>query len=260
MPPAVPCSKDAAHTQPRARDLRRAASGVIAGLPRSTTKSAQPRLAEHSDIPSLVQLNANAIRSLGRSGLFMPMAEDFFEGVIAEGFVLLLESDGAVSGYSVAVPHCDLHPAFIPFADGARVGLLFGTALECSLRGHGWHPLLIDMRRDIYIRSGYTEIQSTVSPYNTASLRNLVRAGLQVMGLKLLLDGHPRFLLRKVFGQCVHGGKVRTLSFPASGNLDEHESLLKEGLEAVEVVGEREDELVYAEHLRRGFEEEARTP
>ena len=119
--------------------------------------------------------------------------------------------------------------------------------------------MLIDMRRDIYIRSGYTEIQSTVSPYNTASLRNLVRAGLRVMGLKLLLDGHPRFLLRKEFGHCVQGGKVRTLSFPASGNLDEHKSLLMEGLEAVEVAGEKEDELVYAERLRRDFDVEAKT-
>ena len=191
------------------------------------------RLAGRVDLPAMCALNASAIAEQKQDGLFMPMPESFLSEMIRDGIVLILEQDGKVLGYSVAVPVGPDRPAFISETDSDGVGLLFGTAIDPSLRGQGRHPQLIVIRQEIFAEAGFSSVQSTASPFNTASLSNLIKAGFHVVGLKILLDGHPRFLLRREFQSSAEPyGPQRSLGLPVLGDLSEHESLLADGFVA----------------------------
>lgn len=188
------------------------------------------RFAEPTDVPSLTKFNANTIRDLGRDGLFMPMSESFFAKMIAAGLTIILEGDRNVLGYSIAVPAGQGQPVFYPRTTSERIGLLFGTALDPSIRGLGWQRWLIDLRLAILQEAGFLEVQCTVSPFNIPSLVNLVDSGFRVVALKSLLDDHLRFILRKctddreLVTQCNTPWKIAALN----ENLSRHKFLLEE--------------------------------
>jgi len=188
------------------------------------------RLARDADLSALRSLNARAIAELGRNGLFMPMSPVFLAEMVRDGIILVLERDGEPLGYSIAVPAGrDRHP-FIPGADTDRIGLLFGTACDPALRGQGWHSRLIVIRQRIFAAAGFVSAQSTVSPFNRVSLANLMKSGFHVVGLKTLLDGYPRFLLRHdLRWPAEPSGEPRGIVLPEAGDLSEHEDLLADG-------------------------------
>ncbi|WP_419906910.1 hypothetical protein [Hoeflea sp.] len=206
------------------------------------------RRAEIVDIASLMELNTSSIRYLGRKGLFMPMPEAFFTRMVADGVAIVLEKEGRALGYSVAVPAGKCNEAFLPVTSTSRAGLLFGTALDPALRGQGWQKSLIDIRVEIFKNSGFSEVQSTVSPSNIPSLINLIDSGFQVSGLKTMLDNYPRFLVR----HDIHGGEKgarncrRKLVLTPSEGLSDHKSILNEGFVGIQVIRSRPIVIVYA--------------
>lgn len=234
--------------------FHRAVCAVIDRWAQSLPEDTGLRLARMSDLPALHAVNTRAIQELGRDGLFMPMPEDFLGEMVSKGIILLLERNGKQRGlgYSIAVPAGRDRPPFISESGPGRTGLLFGTALDPALRGQNWHSRLILLRKEIFAEAGFASAQSTVSPYNTVSMANLINAGFHVSGLKVLLDGHPRFLLRNEFPQPKDpSGPLRSLALPETGDLSEHKALLADGFIAIGIKKGRPSVLLYAEGPKR---------
>ena len=204
-----------------------------------------------ADIPILRQLNIQALKGWGREGLFMPMSGDFLTQMIQEGIVLMLEQDVRVLGYSIAVPAGFAYPPFMPGRKNRSTGLLFGTALDPALRGQGWQRQLIRLRLDVFRSADIWNVQSTVSPFNTPSLDNLLRVGFHIVSLNVLLDGYPRFILQYDFGQSIVNGKRRSLVVPTFGDLSEHAALLAEGFVAFKLTKKNPATLMYASKQRK---------
>ena len=204
------------------------------------------RFAEVSDIPVLESLNAVAIRDLGREGLFLRMSDDFLAEMIRDGVIILPTRDRKILGYSIAVPADSHHPPFLFAKEQEKTGLLFGTMLDQSLRGQGWQCRLILTRLESFREAGAMAVEATVSPFNITSLRNLLSAGFHVAGLKTLLDGHPRFLLRHDFGRTTMAGPFQKLILPQSGDLSDHSELLSNGFVAIRVRTKKTSTLLYA--------------
>ncbi len=211
-------------------EFQRLARSVLNRWTRTAAKDVLIRLARTADLSALCTLNSKSIREQNRNGLFMPMSESFLAKMVRDGIILVLERDGELLGYSIAVPTNHSLPPFIPEKDPARVGLLFGTAIDPALRGQHWHSRLILIRQKMFAEAGFTLAQSTASPFNTTSLRNMINAGFHVVGLKTLLDGHPRFLLRHEFQRPKEpSGPLHGVALPEIGDLSEHQSLLANG-------------------------------
>ena len=187
------------------------------------------RLATMEDIPVLVGIIDWAASQTQREGLFLRMSEAFLAGFVRDGIVLLPVSDGKVLGYSNAMQANSDHPPFLAGPYSQAPGLLFGTVLGPEARAQGWHGTLIRIRMDIFRKAGFASVQCTVSPYNRISLGNLLAAGFRAYGLKDMLDGHPRFLLRHDFEQGEMAGPYRKLALPESGSVAEHGALLADG-------------------------------
>ena len=213
----------------------------------------QLQIAGVTDIPVLRALNAQAIREWGRKGLFMPMSEDFLRQMIRDGIILLLEWDEKVLGYSIAIPAGCGHPRFIPGESYGKTGLLFGTALDPSLRGQSWQRRLIRFRLEAFHDTGIFDVQSTVSPFNTPSLRNLLSLGFHVSALNVLLDGHQRFILRYDFGRTVATGTKRSLVLRDLSDLSNHAALLADGFVAIGLKTGKPVTLLYAAKRRPAF-------
>ncbi len=157
------------------------------------------RMGSKTDIPALVAINAHSIAALGGEGLFMPMSEAFFLKVIPARLSFVLERDRQLLGYSIAVPADSSQPVFWD-TERRKIGLLFGTALDQELWHQGWQKWLVNLRLRAFEVLGFDEVQCTVSPFNLPSLLNLIESEFQIIGLKSLLDGHPRFIVRHRFG------------------------------------------------------------
>ncbi len=231
--------------------LDRAVRAVLDRQAWGLSQDIRLRLAGMADIPVLRALNAAAIRGLGREGLFLRMSEDFLSEMIRGGVIVLPQRDGKVLGYSIAVPAGLGHPPFFPEKSGKETGLLLGTALDPALRGQGCHTLLILIRLEIFREMGFPVAQSTVSPFNVASLCNLLGAGFHVCGLKPLLDERLRFLLLHDFGRTVGAAPFRILSLPEYGDLPDHAALLREGFIAVGLERRKPVTLFYAAGFAR---------
>jgi len=220
---------------PDIRDFRRSAETVLAR--QKPWNGVRARPAGPADIPALAELNARSIRDLGRDGLLMPMSEAFFVRTIAEGLALFLEGPDRALGYSLAVPAGGGLPAFLPAAFPGRIGLLFGTALDPAMRGRGWQAWLIDLRLEIFETAGFSEVQCTVSPFNTPSLVNLVDGGFRIADLKSLLDGHPRFIVRRGFDRrATPHHRPHRKRLAVSEDLAGHAALLGAGYVGAEIV------------------------
>lgn len=204
------------------------------------------QIAGVTDIPALRRLNVQAIREWGHNELFMSMSEDFLKQMIRDGIILLLEHDKKVLGYSIAILAGCSNPRFLPGETHGKTGLLFGTAVDPSLRGQGWQRKLIRFRLDAFRDVGIFDVQSTVSPFNTPSLRNLLNLGFHVSALNVLLDGHQRFILRYDFGRTVVTSTKRNLILPDFGDLSEHAALLADGFIAIGIKTGNPVTLLYA--------------
>ncbi len=219
-------------TSPR-RDrssFQRTARAVVDRCVRTDSDGVTLRLAGEADLPAMCAMNASAIAEQRRDGLFMPMPESFLAEIIRNGIVLILERDGKLLGYSVATPVNRERPAFITGVDPSETGLLFGTAISPILRGQGRQSQLIRLRQRIFEEAGFISVQSTVSPFNTSSLCNLISSGFQVLELRNLLDGHPRFLLQNELRRSEQpSGPSRVAALPEMGDLSEHRKLLADG-------------------------------
>ena len=191
------------------------------------------RLATMADIPALLDITDWATSQTKREGLFLRMSETFLAGFIQDGIVLLPVSGSKVLGYSNAMQANDDHPPFLAGSHPQAPGLLFGTVLGPEARAQGWHDRLIRIRMDIFRMARFASVQCTVSPFNRVSLGNLLAAGFRACGLKDMLDGHPRFLLRHDFEQKAMPGAPRKLALPRSGSLADHEALLSDGFVGV---------------------------
>lgn len=208
------------------------------------------RMARATDVPLLRRLNVQAVNACEREGLFMPMRENFLRQMLRDGIVILVEGNKNVLGYSIAIPAGRACSRFQPGGPRRKTGLLFGTALNPSLRGHGWQRRLIQLRLDMFREAQIHDIQSTVSPFNTASLRNLLSVGFHVSSLNVLLDGHPRFVLQYDFGQTVVSGPTQSIVLPAFGDLSNHAALLTEGLVAFKFKSAPPIALIYGSKQR----------
>lgn len=187
------------------------------------------RLATMEDIPALVEIIDWATSQTKRDGLFLRMSGAFLANFVRDGIVLLPVSAGKILGYSNAMQANHGHPPFLAGPYRQAPGLLFGTVLGPEVRGQGWHGRLIRIRMDIFRKAGIASVQCTVSPYNRASLGNLLAAGFRAYGLKDMLDGHPRFLLRHDFEQKAMPGPHCKLALPVSGSVADHGALLADG-------------------------------
>ena len=187
------------------------------------------RLAAMTDIPALIEITEWATRQTNREGLFLRMSEALLTDFVRDGIVLLPVLNSKILGYSNAMPANDNHAPFLDGSYRQAPGLLFGTVLGPEARAQGWHGRLIRIRMDIFRKAGFASVQCTVSPYNRISLGNLLAAGFRAYGLKDMLDGHPRFLLRHDFEQTALSGPFRKLELPASGSVADHEALLADG-------------------------------
>ena len=230
-----------AHRAERAnfvKHAKRYLDGYDASSSRNKDGDVVARLANGSDIPSLVQLNQNAVDRLGHDGLFMRQQSDFFTRVLAAGAVIVLERKATVLGYSVAVLGGADFPLFVPVHDSRRIGLLFGSALASDLCGNGWQKWFIDVRLHSFQESGYLDVQSTVSPFNVPSLLNLVDRGFRIIGLKGLLDGHPRFLLSSHIGERVAKPvhRLPSVDLEVVDDLSEHRNILKQDYQGTRVL------------------------
>ena len=236
-------------------EFQRTARRVLDRWGRSNKGRVRLRLARRDDLSALCALNAKAILDLGRDGLFMPMSESFLREMVRDGVILMLEQEGKPLGYSIAAPVGKNQPSFIPGFERGGTGLLFGTALDQILRGQGWHPRLIRIRRRMFVEAGFVSLQSTVSPFNTVSLANLMNAGLHVVGLKILLDGHPRFLLhRELRKPSEPSGNPQRVELAQSGDLSEHAGLLADGFVATELRKDDTYALLYTKGQGRNSE------
>jgi len=227
------------------RDFKWAAKSVLSQ--QSPRNGILVRLARHDDIPHLKKINVKSIHGLGQDGLLMPMPEAFFDHAVARGMVAILEREGYALGYSVAFPEGMKHSAFFPETRKGRVGLLFGTALDPSIRGQGWQKRLIDLRLQIFQSAKFSEVQCTVSPFNIPSLINLLDSGFRIVALKILLDGHPRFIV--VINLCRKKEEPRYPTLRKTArlckNLSRHRSLLDEGYIGVKIIRKNPVLLVY---------------
>ncbi len=229
-------------------EFRNTVRVVLDRWSRGNQGQVQLRLAVRSDLSVLCALNAKSILDLGRDGLFMPMSESFLTAMVLDGAILVPEREGEALGYSIAVPAGNGRSPFVPTLEPQGTGLLFGTALDPALRGQGWHPRLIRIRKKIFAEAGFASVQSTVSPFNTVSLANLMNAGFHVVGLKNLLDGHPRFLLRhEIQSPSEPTGNLQSVVLPQSGDLSEHEAFLANGFIATGLKKDRTYALLYSE-------------
>ncbi len=237
-------------SEPDRADFLHTARTVIDRWSRSNPENVRLRPADADDLRALHSLNSDAIMGLGEDGLFMPMPESFLSEMIRNGIILLIERGGEPLGYSIAVPAGRGQPPFIPGTHSGWTGLLFGTALDPAMRGQGWHLRLIRMRKRIFSDAGFVSAQSTASPFNSASLANLMNSGFHVSGLRNLLDGHPRFLLEcglafETGQQSKPTGNQRHVVLPKAGNLSDHQTLLADGWVATGIRKGRHCTLIY---------------
>lgn len=194
------------------------------------------RMGRITDIPALVEINTRAIKALGSEGLFMPMSETFFRDVISARLSFVLERERRIVGYSIAVPVGASHPVFWD-TDRSKIGLLFGTALDRGMWHKGWQRWLVNLRRRAFEALGFDEVQCTVSPFNVPSLFNLIEAEFEIIGLKSLLDGHPRFIVRHLFGGQHRGppADLQQQRQELSSDLAPHAAFLQQGYRGVKI-------------------------
>lgn len=186
-------------------------------------------LAEHGDIAALDALNEQVVAALPLEGLFMRQRPAFFAAVLdAGGAIVLARESGVPVAYAVCLP---VGPAFAPFfeTDGADA-LLFGAAVLPEARRQGLQRDLIELRCDALWASGATAIQATVSPRNHRSLVNLVTAGFEVVALRDMLDGFPRFVIERRRGRSASSPHdLMHEPLPPAGTLDAHARRLARG-------------------------------
>ena len=224
--PPLPASPGSSAGRGRLRD---AAESCLDQEARDKPVKTALRLAALADIPTLVDITDWASRQVEREGLFLRMSEAFLADFVRDGIVLLPVLDSKILGYSNAMQASGNHAPFLAGTYNQAPGLLFGTVLGPEARGQGLHSRLIRIRMDIFRKAGFASVQCTVSPYNRISLGNLLAAEFRAYGLKDMLDGHPRFLLRHEFDQKVMSGPFRKLALPRAGSVADHEALLADG-------------------------------
>ncbi|MXY34166.1 MAG: hypothetical protein F4Y60_08785 [Boseongicola sp. SB0664_bin_43] len=224
--PPVPAGLDSIAGSGGLRDV---VEGCLALHAQDFPAGAGLRLATMADLPTLVDIVDWATSQTKREGLFLRMSEEFLAEFIRYGIVLLPMSDSKILGYSNAMQANSAHPPFLDGPYSRAPGLLFGTVLGPEGRAQGWHGRLIRIRMDIFRMAGFVSVQCTVSPFNQVSLGNLLAAEFRAYGLKDMLDGHPRFLLRHDFGQKAISGQCRKLVLPKSGSVADHKALLADG-------------------------------
>lgn len=210
------------------------------------------RLATMEDIPALVDIVAWATNQAKREGLFLHMSSEFLAKFVRDGIVLVPVSGSNILGYSNAMQADSDHPPFLDGSYSQAPGLLFGTVLGPEARAQGWHGRLIRFRLDIFREAGLASVQCTVSPYNRASLGNLLAAGFRAYGLKDMLDGHPRFLLRHDFDQEAMPGPYCKLALPESGSVADHGTRLANGYVGVSLERGETNALCYVSGSGQG--------
>lgn len=203
-------------------------------------------LATAEDIPQMNALNAKVVSDLPGGGMFMRQEAGFFAAIMARGgAAILVRSGRALVGYAVAAP---VGPVFPVFAEqGGTIGLLFGTAVARAARGHRLQSRMIDLRCDAMRACGYDAVQATVAPTNHASLSNLLKTGFEVMALRTLLDGHPRFVVQRALNPACAGRDPvdESVPLPPGGSLSRHDTMLTAGARGTGMVWAPRPALLY---------------
>lgn len=192
-------------------------------------------LAEGGDIERISVLNAQVVASLPGGGMFMRQDAAFFRTIMESGGAIAMAMQaGALTAYSVAAPVSAAFPVFTPGT--GSTGLLFGTAVAEAVRGQGLQTLMIDFRYAALRACGCDTVQATVAPTNYGSLENLIHAGFEIIALRTLLDGHPRFIVqRPTIPEIAHGHSGLVFQ-PLDDDLTDHEALLAAGARGVGMV------------------------
>lgn len=96
----------------------------------------------------------------------------------------------------------------------SREELLKSVTFDASFvhpgsRGYGMQNLFLDLRCEEALRLGAGAAYATVSPKNTASLRNLTSSGFKCAASKVLYGGKQRYIMRKeLIKEDIPGGTV----------------------------------------------------
>lgn len=194
-------------------------------------------LATMADIAQMDALNAAVISELPGGGMFMRQEPDFFAQIMGMGGAAILAWQGeALISYAIAAPVAEGFPIFAERP--GCIGLLFGTAVARHVRGRGLQTRMIDLRCDALRASGCEAVQATVAPSNHASLDNLLASGFEVIALRALLDGHPRFVVQRslIRPPAPQDDAAQPLSLPPDGALADHRAALAKGARGTRLV------------------------
>ncbi|QPM90246.1 hypothetical protein PSAL_014810 [Pseudooceanicola algae] len=185
-------------------------------------------LAGPKDFDALAAISAEAAAFVGLD-VFGLQDAAFFASIRERGAVILqiLRHD-IPEGYSVVGPAAQMAGLFAGEDDK---GLLFGTALRAGLRGQGWQRRMIRLRCAALFAAGFGGAKAFVSPWNHASLTNLLGDGFAVVSHDFSYYQRHRFIVErpaKGWG-ALGAGETQALTLPPDGDLEDHRHLLASG-------------------------------
>ena len=194
-----------------------------------------------ADLGAVVELHAQAHRSMPRPGLLARESVDFFDAHLGDaaggGLALGVERAGRLVAYGIlGLPAADDpyhfgHELHWPAARLERCSLCDGAVVAAEARGRGLHALLIAHRLRLSEAAGRAESLATAAPGNPASWRHLLRQGFVVRRV-IERFGGPRYLLHRPAGSRIdvdRSGAVAAGAAPGQADLLRQAALLRQG-------------------------------
>lgn len=109
-----------------------------------------------------------------------------------------------------------------------KVCQLEATIVHPDYRGNNLQNKLVNIMIDIAADRGYTDLTSTVSPYNYHSLYNIMKNGLKIRALKRKYDNLLRFVLHGKIHDFDYGKQIDSINVSME-DLDKQTELLENG-------------------------------
>lgn len=221
------------------------------------------RLDELDDLHELHQLVASRVH---HPHAFRPDSRSFMEQQIERrGRTVAVFCQGQIVAYA-AISFPDNDPDNLgrdlplPDAELDHVADYDGSAVHPDFRGNRLQQLMTHMRHRYALLHGRYHILGTVSPFNPVSLQNFLDLGCRVRNIKQKYGGMVRLIIHRDLREALPSPlDPHTIVDVPLGKVEQHRSVLLQGLEGARVVWQGKDAALryglacpaYAERSRR---------
>ncbi len=160
------------------------------------------RRCDEKDFSSIVSVQEKVIAGLSESHIFERTSDEQVEESLREDFCLGAFCEGGIAAVGIMVVN-----RVTPRNLGVHLGYDKARLRRCAtcdsvfvlpqFRGYGLQSLFCRLWDEAALELGCTEELATVSPDNSASLRNLRANGFEILDEKVMYTGVRRYIVGK---------------------------------------------------------------